>query len=521
MNLGELIAGLEVKSITPGAERIRICDLTEDSRTVLPGSLFVARAGLKADGRRYLRDAIHAGAVAILLQSESQAPSTGTDLNGAALIVATDVQRTSALLAERFYGLPSRKLKVVGVTGTNGKTTTTYLIWQLLNATKLRCGLVGTVLIDDGREIAPAAMTTPPAIELSRTLAEMVESGCRAVALEASSHSLHQKRVDALAFDVGVFTNLTGDHLDYHKTMDAYADAKARLFEMLPPEGLAVVNADDPAAERMLRDCSARTLRAGRAGAAAAGPSAAEVEITRADISGMHLRLRGPWGFIETHVPLIGAYNAMNVLQAVACGQELGMDTDQLRAALPSIKAPPGRLEPVEPPHGAHPHPAPRVFVDYAHTDDALKNVLTAVREGMKDGPGKLWAVFGCGGDKDRTKRPRMGAVASEIADRVIVTSDNPRSENPRDIVNQIIEGIRLARRAGMTVHVEREEAINFAIREADPADVIIIAGKGHETEQIKSDGAGGLVSTHFDDREVARAALRHRARARGLAKSG
>lgn len=515
MNLGELISGLEVTSLTPGADRIRICDLTEDSRTVLPGSLFVARAGLKADGRRYLRDAVQAGAAAVLVEAGPDAGATSTDLDDVAILTTPDVQQASADLAERFYGYPSRKLKVVGVTGTNGKTTTTYLVWQLLNAVHVRCGLVGTVLIDDGREVAPATMTTPPAIELSRTLAEMVESGCRAVAIETSSHSLHQKRVRALEFDIGVFTNLTGDHLDYHKTMESYADAKARLFEALGPAGLALVNTDDPAAERMLKQCRARQLRAGCCDELLderrASGGAAQVEIVRADISGMQLRLAGPWGLIEAHVPLIGVYNAMNILQAVACAHELGMNADQLRASLPAVKAPPGRLERVEAaPNAGH---GPRVFVDYAHTDDALRNVLTAVRGGMKGGPGRLWAVFGCGGDKDRTKRPRMGAVAAELADRVVVTSDNPRSEKPGDIVSQILEGVLPAQRAGLSVQVEREQAIDFAIREADPEDVIIIAGKGHETEQIKSDGAGRLVSTHFDDREVARAALRHRAR--------
>lgn len=518
MKLGELIAGLDVQAVTPGAESVRICDITEDSRTVLPGSLFVARAGLKADGRRFVREAIHAGAVAVLVESGPDTPAAplASGFDGAAVVVGRDVPLAAARLAERFYGEPSRRLKLVGVTGTNGKTTTSYLVWQLLNTAHVRCGLVGTVLIDDGREVAPAAMTTPPAIEMSRTLAEMVEAGCAAAALETSSHSLHQKRVDALDFNIGVFSNLTGDHLDYHRSMEAYADAKARLFEMLSPAGLAVVNADDPASTRMLRDCRARVLRTRRATGEAPRAGDADVEILSADLGGMQLRVRGPWGELESHVPLIGAYNAMNVLQAVACAHELGIDASRIQAALPGIKAPPGRLEPVEPPRAA---PAPRILVDYAHSDDALKNVLTAIRGGMKGSPGRLWAVFGCGGDKDRTKRPRMGAVASELADRVVVTSDNPRSENPRDIVNEILEGIGPARRAVVAVHVEREEAINFAIREAAPEDVIIIAGKGHETEQIKSDGAGGLVSTHFDDREVARAALRHRASARGLAK--
>lgn len=528
MQLADLITGLDARALTPSPERVRICDITEDSRTVVPGSLFIARAGLKADGRRFIHDAIRAGAVAVLLEHDpASPPPAAADFPRAALVATPDAALASALLAERFYGHPAQKLDLIGVTGTNGKTTTTTLAWQLLNAAGHRCGLIGTVLVDDGREVAPASMTTPPAIEISRALAEMVEAGCSAAALEVSSHSLHQKRIDALDFDVAVFTNLTGDHLDYHKTMEAYGQAKARLFRRLRPDALAIVNAADPAAQTMLQDCQARALRA-RAlppdaplhladAATDADPDAdpsvnqeASVRILASSIDGMHLRLDGPWGSLETHVPLIGAYNAMNVLQAVAACHRLGMDAAQLRATLPSIKAPPGRLERVQTaPAPAGRAPAePRVFVDYAHTDDALRNVLSAVHAQLRQSDARLWVVFGAGGDKDKTKRPRMGAAAAAFADRVVITSDNPRTEPPRDIIGQILEGVPPARRASVLIQVERDRAIFETLHAAAPGDVVVIAGKGHETEQIKSDGRGGLVASHFDDREVARAAL-------------
>jgi UDP-N-acetylmuramoyl-L-alanyl-D-glutamate--2,6-diaminopimelate ligase len=506
MNLTDLIQGLPVRLVRGRAGRI--CDLTEDSRTVVPGSLFVARAGLKSDGRAYIAEAVKAGAVGVLVQGEASAagvPGADSDL---AVLACEDVEKGAALLAERFYGDPTSKLDLVGVTGTNGKTTTTYLIWQLLNGVGRRCGLVGTVQIDDGRELASASMTTPPSIELSRTFAMMVENGCRSAVIEASSHALDQRRVDALKFDIGVFTNLTHDHLDYHKTMEAYADAKARLFGLLGAEGLALVNAGDPAWERVTRGTRARVMHCEtgnrRDGAGCAG------EILSASIRGMRLRLAGPWGNIEASVPLIGTYNLMNVLQATAACFELGMDATQLARGLGRIQAPPGRLERV-----STPDDAVAVFVDYAHTDDALRNMLTAVNGSIgsgKDRPG-VWVVFGCGGDKDKTKRPKMGAAAAELADHVVVTSDNPRSEDPGRIVQEILAGIGPELRGKLAVHVDREMAIRHAVEQAGPGDVVVIAGKGHETEQVLSDGKGGLVRVHFDDREVARDALNQRRR--------
>lgn len=511
-NLIETIAARTAVTCTGPTDQVRICDLTEDSRTVVPGSLFVARGGLKSDGKRFVEEAVAAGAVAIMTDDPS------LECHDVPILACNDVLLASAIAAEAFYGRPSASLSIVGVTGTNGKTTTTHLLWRLLNGVKRRTGLIGTVVIDDGREVAPAAMTTPPAIEVSRTLATMVECGCSAASMEVSSHSLDQRRVDALAFKVGVFTNLTGDHLDYHKTMDLYAEAKARLFQLLPADGLAVINAQDPAAEFMAKRSKARVIRCWLSHEVRTGDHAT-VQVTDASIRGLSLLLTGPWGQITGHVPLIGDYNAMNVLQAVTCAWAMGVPTDVIQQSLPSLDAPPGRLERV-----SDDDCDITVFVDYAHTDDALTNVLTAVGRVIpgRDGSsvrlaagsertrpgGRLWVVFGCGGDRDRTKRPRMGRVASELADVAIVTSDNPRTERPGQIIDEILDGVAPHHRAKVSVQADRGRAIRYAAEHAQPGDIVVIAGKGHETVQILSDGHGGTVHTAFDDRQVAREAL-------------
>jgi UDP-N-acetylmuramoyl-L-alanyl-D-glutamate--2,6-diaminopimelate ligase len=524
MNLGVLIEGLDVRGASgPPPEALRICDITDDSRTVVPGSLFIARPGTKDDGRKFIADAVKAGAVAILTDGPGASGlAGGVGVRGAAVVVARDVSRAAATMAERFYGFPTSKLDLIGITGTNGKTTTAHLVHQILNGSGVRCGLIGTVVIDDGVEVAPAMLTTPPATELSRTFARMVESGCKSAAMEVSSHALDQGRVAGLHFDIAVFTNLTGDHLDYHKTMDAYGAAKAKLFEMLADEGQAwaIVNAEDAAATRMLRDCRARVLRCtvteeGRTalpsavawGTRDAGHQECRATIREMTMSGMQLLMTGPWGSFETHVRLVGRHNAMNALQAVAASYAAGIQPAALARQVAIAGAPPGRLEPVTTPGDPF-----AVLVDYAHTDDAMSKALTAVaplvrRRGGRD-DGRLSIVFGCGGDRDASKRPRMGRAAVELADVVYVTSDNPRTERPSDIITQILEGVPEGLRRKVVVDADRRRAIGRAIEEIRAGDVLIIAGKGHEDYQIVSDGRGGTVKHHFDDREVARAAL-------------
>lgn len=502
MLLGELIDGLAITMGDPSCAGVRICDVTEDSRTVMPGSMFIARAGTKADGRAYILQAIASDAAAILTDASTPKPE---HLGDVAWLTCADIPLAEAQIAERFYGRPSRGLTVIGATGTNGKTTTAHLIYAMLNASAQRCGLIGTVMIDDGA-VSVASMTTPPALELSLSLSRMVEAGYKAVAMEVSSHSLHQKRVAALEFDVAIFTNLTGDHLDYHGTMEAYAGAKAALFEMLGPQATAIVNADDPWHARMLSGCRARVLRCSVAGTTGADCTASAGAIS---LDGTPVVLNGPWGTIEGMVRLIGSYNTMNVLQAATAAWAAGLSRDEIALALPHLGAPPGRLERVC--RSGHASEAFGVFVDYAHTDDALAKVLGAVRPLARATGGRLRVVFGCGGDRDRTKRPRMARVACELADDVVITSDNPRTEQPAAIIRDILAGVDDPGRSNLHIDPDRRTAIFRAVELAQPGDVVVIAGKGHEDYQLLPDGAGGIRRIHFDDRQVAREALHAR----------
>jgi UDP-N-acetylmuramoyl-L-alanyl-D-glutamate--2,6-diaminopimelate ligase len=513
MRLVDLIAGLDVSSLGPRPlDAVRVCDLTDDSRTVLPGSLFIARSGTKSDGRTFIPEAVRAGAVAVL--TDIAEPALGRALE-VPVVVARDLSLAMARMAERFYGDPSGKLTLVGITGTNGKTTTAHLVHQLLNGVNIRCGLIGTVMVDDGVSVAAATLTTPPATELSRTFGVMVEAACKAAVMEVSSHALAQARVAALKFDVGIFTNLTGDHLDYHGTMEAYAEAKAGLFRMLPETGCAVVNAEDAAAERMVKDCRAKVVRCrvveGARATAEMGAGEAMATVRSVSLTGSRVQFAGPWGVFETTIRLVGRHNVMNALQALCAAHAAGVPGPALERVIRGAGAPPGRLEPVTTIKDEF-----AVLVDYAHTDDALRKVLIALLPLVKEKsePGRLIVVFGCGGDRDRTKRPRMGAAAAELADHIIVTSDNPRTERPSDIIDEILAGIPAGAREKLQVEVDRRRAIGKAVDMARPGDLVLIAGKGHEASQLLPDGRGGTITQHFDDREVARAALadrRHR----------
>ncbi|TVQ64056.1 MAG: UDP-N-acetylmuramoyl-L-alanyl-D-glutamate--2,6-diaminopimelate ligase [Phycisphaerales bacterium] len=511
MMLDALIRGLDVRTQRGRAEGVRICDVTDDSRTVMPGSLFIARKGLRFDGRAHIAEALRAGAAAVLIDARDGEPPAGfpSEPGAPPLLVTEDALLASARIAERFYADPSSRLRLVGVTGTNGKTTTCWLIHHLLRSCGHKPGLISTVGIDDGCARAGAVMTTPPAIELSRTLGVMVEAGCDSAVIETSSHALDQCRVAALRFEVGVFTNLTGDHLDYHRSMDDYAAAKARLFASLPETGVAIINGEDEAGARMVRDCRARTLACVFEGADTSLPGErCEVAIDSRGAAGADVRVSGPWGVIESRLPLVGRHNAMNALQAVAAAHALGAPADRLAIALASATSPPGRLEPVTREHDrAEPF---TVLVDYAHTDDALQRSLLAARPLVGDG-GRLIVVFGCGGDRDRSKRPRMGAAAAAGADVLVLTSDNPRTEDPGAIIRGVLEGVPAEARDRLHIHSDRERAIAFGVQEARAGDVVLIAGKGHEDYQLLPDGAGGIVRRDFDDRSVARSALRQR----------
>lgn len=475
-----------------------VTSVTDDSRRVIAGSVFVARHGERTNGGAFVDEAVARGAVAVIAKQGSAIGQRGH------FIEVTSPAQALADLAEAMHGNPGAHLQLVGVTGTNGKTTITSLIRQLLNSAESRCGLIGTIEVDDGAGIQPAAMTTPGSVELSAMLGRMVSNGCTHAAMEVSSHALAQDRVAALPFKVAVFTNLTGDHLDYHGTMESYADSKARLFASLERGATAIVNAEDPAHTRMLRDCRSSVLRCAFEGHAAE----CTVKIDQADMTQMTCTLRGPWGVISTALPMVGRHNAMNVLQAVAAAHSLGVSVHAISHGLRAASAPAGRLEPVHSPDDDI-----AVLVDYAHTDDALRNVLSALR-GVVPNRGRLVALFGCGGDRDRTKRPRMAQVAAELADVVWVTSDNPRSEEPATIIREILAGVPERAVAKVRIDADRSAAIAAAVSTAREGDVVLVAGKGHEKEQII-----GTQRRPFDDVHEARTALtRRRQRRQGAA---
>jgi UDP-N-acetylmuramoyl-L-alanyl-D-glutamate--2,6-diaminopimelate ligase len=528
LTLKKLIEDLPVTA-RQGSLDITLTELTDDSRQVQPGSLFIARVGEAGDGHNFLADAVQRGAAAILTDPLPEPPPVLSDHPNVAWLTADQVdQALCGELAERFFDRPGRKLRLVGVTGTNGKTTTAFALQHLLRTADIAAGLIGTVVVDDGLERTEAGLTTPGAIDFSRLLKRMVDNGCQAAVCEVSSHALEQKRTDALPFDVGVFTNLTGDHLDYHGTMEAYAAAKARLFEQLSPRGWAIINAEDPHAQRMVRDARCRVIwTTTQPPASGAGEDEqsealwARAQITKLAADHSRARFDGPWGRFNVRLPLVGRHNVVNALQAAAAANVLVAMSRHIKRGLASCPNIPGRLEVVTAnwqPGGDQPRPGesappteadttatvdrPSVLVDYAHTHDALENVLLAL------GPvtqGELIVVFGCGGDRDPSKRPKMADVAGRLADRVYVTSDNPRGEDPDAIIRQIMAGIPARRRRLTTVLPDRAEAIAAAIGRARPTDTVLIAGKGHETYQIV-----GETTHHFDDREQAAAALAH-----------
>jgi UDP-N-acetylmuramoyl-L-alanyl-D-glutamate--2,6-diaminopimelate ligase len=464
-------AGLLVSADAALPERVSA--ITDDSRAVVPGVLFLAVRGAERDGHGYLGAAATAGAVAAMVDDPAR-----TTLPA---IVVNDTRRAAAVAAAAFHAFPAQALRLVGVTGTNGKTTTVGMLRHLLDTPTSRCASIGTlgVLVgSEGIEIpGGSGLTTPGPVELQRVLRQLVDAGVGTVAMETSSHALHQRRVEGLRFSAGVFTNLTRDHLDYHVTMEAYLAAKALLVESLTADGVAIVNADDDAWTALPR--APRVVRFGLG-------HAADV---RAD--GVRYAPRGSsWTLAmggerhEVALPLIGDFNVANALAAAASAWALGMAPTAVADALRTLPQVPGRLEIIG--------EQPTVLRDYAHTPDALERALAAVRPFTA---GKLTVVFGCGGDRDRGKRPEMGCIAQALADRAIVTSDNPRTEDPERILDDIEVGMT----DGQHERVEdRRTAIARAIAGAGEGDVILLAGKGHETYQIR-----GTVKYPFDERAI------------------
>ncbi len=491
MILRDLIASLD-RPLCTGSLDAEISAVTADSRLAGPGIAFIAIRGESRDGRQFIPMALEAGAAAIVADS---APESGHP-DDVPYIQVSDTRHALAVLAGLLAGEPSRKLKLAGVTGTNGKTTTAFLLHHLMKRTWHRAGLLGTVLVDDGEEAKPATHTTPGPVELNELLARMADHGCRGAAMEVSSHGIDQKRVEGIAFDVAIFTNLTQDHLDYHGTLEAYAAAKFSWFEALAaePRGkkpLAVVNTDDGHGEKLA------VLLEGRMPLLRYGFNVHcdfRANNFRQSARGMEYELTAKGKSYLVRAPLIGRFNVYNTLAALAAASSLKIPLREAVAALADSPQVPGRMEHCGTKDGIS------VFVDYAHTPDALENACRTLKE---LNPARLITVFGCGGDRDRGKRPLMGKAAAAHSDACILTSDNPRSEDPEAILREIESGMGGAR---YKVVVDRAEAIRIAIHAAGKGDIVLIAGKGHEPYQQFADR-----TIDFDDRREARRALAER----------
>lgn len=481
MRIEDLLHVVQSHSVR-GSAQADITGVACDSRQVKPGYLFVAVPGTHEQGAKYAEDAIRRGAVAVVSQDPEFARKDITHL------YVEDARRALAEIACAFYDHPSSKLEMIGITGTNGKTTVSFMLRDMLRAAGRRPGLIGTVQYEMGERCIPANRTTPEATEVQYMLDQMIRSDCKSAVMEVSSHALDQKRVWGVDFDVGIFTNLTQDHLDYHGSMEKYFSAKAMLFRglgQMNKSAYAVINLDDPWGQQLANIGGVyEPLTFGVSGGAMV--SAEDIELGP---QGTVFQLCSPWGTAEVKMNLMGRYNVSNALAALAAGGARGIPLETMIRTLAAFHSAPGRLESIPNPRGVH------VYVDYAHTDDALANVCSTLREVT---PKKLIVVFGCGGDRDRGKRPRMAAAAAAYADCAIVTSDNPRSEDPAAIIAEVVEGFPAG--AHFEVMLDREQAIALAVEMARPGDTVLIAGKGHENYQ---EFAHTVVP--FDDREVTR----------------
>jgi len=483
MKLETLLQSIEALEVE-GPRDIEIEGIAYDSRRVVPGGLFVAVRGHRADGAQYVTEALSNGAVAVVSEN---------DLNlgaGVAHIRVPCARRALAEIANTYHGDLSRQMKIVGVTGTNGKTTTVYMIRDVLRDGGFLPGLLGTVAYEIGERTLPAPRTTPEAPDLHDLLRQMREAGCDSAVMEVSSHAIALQRVHGIDFKISVFTNLTQDHLDYHKDMDTYFAVKSKLFHARGKGagGSVVINIDDSWGRKLLGENTAADVMTYGFDEQAM----VRVTDTKVDATGTSFQVSSPWGDARICLNLLGRFNISNALAALAVGGLCGIDLDGMAKSLGNIQAIPGRLELV--PNRRH----KKVFVDYAHTDDALRNVLGTLREICK---GKLIVVFGCGGNRDRGKRKLMGQAAAELADFSIITSDNPRKEDPGAIVADIIEGF--VGNESFEVVLDRRNAIEKGIQKTGRKDILLVAGKGHETcQELKE------TIIPFDDRETVREIL-------------
>ena len=477
MKLEKILEGIEY-GITSGSLDKDISLIAFDSRKCVKGSMFVAVGGTLADGHAFIGKAIESGAQAVIYEESDAAPQACGDVT---FIKVGDSRKALAQAASNFYDNPSAKLHLVGITGTNGKTTTVTLLYNLFRSLGYACGLISTIANYIEDEVIPTEHTTPDPLVLNSLLNTMVERGCGYCFMEVSSHSIDQQRIAGLTFKVGIFSNLTHDHLDYHKTFESYRDCKKRFFDNLPKSAYALVNIDDRNGDFMVQNTKAgiRRYSSGRM-------ADFNCKIIEESLEGMEINLDGS----RLWTRFIGAHNAHNLLAVYATAMLLGADKDEVLVKMSALGQVSGRLEYV---HGGNDITA---VVDYAHTPDALENVLKTLKETACDRP--LVCVFGCGGDRDRTKRPEMGAVAAKYADRLVVTSDNPRGEDPDEIIKEIKTGLDIPARAKSLFITDRREAIRAAIMMAPRGAVVLVAGKGHEDYQIIKG-----VKSHFSDREI------------------
>jgi len=462
-----------------------------DSRLVNNGDIFVAVKGTVYDGRDFIEQALANGAKYIVRQRHKS--DIGHRASGIEIIV-NDSAEAAAILAQAARGNPALKLTNLAVTGTNGKTTVAYLVRSIIQTAGEKCGLIGTIIYDTGLAASQAVLTTPDCLDIAQAQSQMVKADVKYMVIEASSHALSQNRLAAVNFKAAAFTSLGGDHLDYHKTKEEYLAAKSKLFKSLSADATAVLNKQSPQAEQIAGQTEAKILWY-----AVDEPADISAHIESIDINGtvFMMEYAGQSSIVTTHLP--GRYNVSNSLAAAGLCLAAGFDLKTIKNGLSALKVIPGRLERVDyTGHGTR--VTGHVFIDYAHTDDALKNVLVTLKPLCK---GRLTVVFGCGGDRDRTKRPRMAAVAEQLADCVIVTSDNPRTEKPEDIIAEIITGFKNPNSQKITIEADRRKAIELAIKTAGKDDIVLIAGKGHENYQII-----GTRKFDFDDKKVARECL-------------
>ncbi len=472
MKLKELLAGLDIVSATADLE-LDAANVSYDSRQVQPGDLFVAMTGFAVDGHRFIPQALAAGAAAVLCQTppEGKVP----------YVQVKDSRRALAVVGANFFGHPAESMTMIGVTGTNGKTTTTYLLKAILESRGEKVGLIGTNQNMIGAEVLPTERTTPESFELQKLFAQMRAAGCSSVVMEVSSHALTLDRVYGVLYAVGIFTNLTQDHLDFHKTMEAYCDAKALLFRNC---AAGVVNAGDPWTPRLLEQATCKVLTFSSRGAADLRAEDVALEADHVAFTAVYAGERVP---VRVNIP--GHFMVENALDVLGAGLALGIPLAESAAVLAKVPHVKGRVEVVPTPGKDY-----TVLIDYAHSPDSLENVLTTVKGFAK---GRTVALFGCGGDRDKAKRPKMGRIAAQTADFVVVTTDNPRTERPADVIADILPGLE-GMNTPFQVVEDRIEAIHWAMDHAGPGDVIVLCGKGHETYQEVNHE-----KHHMDEREI------------------